>query len=275
MSEKILEYPQALLNQVKRVALEAGDSTLEYFDESGAFADFDSKDDGSPVTIADKTAHDIILKGLKNITPSISVISEEGLYDSGVMSDYVWLVDPLDGTRGFIQGDKDYTVNIALIHNHEPILGVVYAPAHGELFAGHKNIGAIRYNDDTKAEKDIHVRKILREGLTIFVSNFEGSTPKRDEFLEQFKVEKLIKRSSSLKYCLIASGKGDLSVRFQDINEWDTAAADAILRAAGGIMTDWNGAPLRYLTAKEPLIFKGFIAQSGGLDLSEFYKGVA
>ena len=78
MSEKILEYPQALLNQVKRVALEAGDSTLEYFDESGAFADFDSKDDGSPVTIADQTAHDIILKGLKNITPSISIISEEG-----------------------------------------------------------------------------------------------------------------------------------------------------------------------------------------------------
>jgi 3'(2'), 5'-bisphosphate nucleotidase len=274
MSEKILNFPSALLNQVKRVALEAGDATLEYFDESGAFADFDSKEDGSPVTIADKTAHDIIIAGLKNITPSVSIISEEGVYDSGVTSEYTWLVDPLDGTRGFIQGDKDYTVNIALIHNHEPILGVVYAPAYGELFAGHKDIGAVKYNDDTKSDKDIRVRNILREGLTIFVSNFEGATPKRDQFLEQFKIEKLVKKSSSLKYCLIASGKGDLSVRFQDINEWDTAAADAVLRAAGGIMTDWKGAPLRYLTQSKPIIFKGFIAQSGGLDLSEFYSEI-
>jgi 3'(2'), 5'-bisphosphate nucleotidase len=272
MPDKILQYPQALLNQVKRLAVEAGDATLMHFDEAGLHGDLViHKSDGSPVTIADQEAHDIIIAGLKTITPSISIISEEGSHDSSIITDYTWLVDPLDGTRGFIKGDKDYTVNIALIHNHEPIMGVVYAPAWGELYSGFKGGEAFKQNIDTETEKDIRVRKARREGLTIFVSQFEGATPKRDEFLNAFKIEKMTKRSSSLKYCLIASGKGDLAVRFQDIYEWDTAASDAILRAAGGIMTDWYGKPLSYCHTKDIGIHKGFIAQSGYIDLSEFY----
>lgn len=271
MPDKILNYPQALINQVKRVAIEAGDATLLHFDESGYHDDIDHKADGSPVTLADQTAHDVILNGLKSITPSIKIISEEGCHETDIKSDYFWLVDPLDGTRGFIKGDKDYTVNIALIHNHEPILGVVYAPAWGELYAGFKDGIAVKQNIDNDSEKDIRVRRARREGLTIFVSQFEGATPKRDEFLEQFKIEKITKRSSSLKYCLIAAGKGDLAIRFQDIYEWDTAAADAILRAAGGIMTDWSGQKLQYHGHGNSGIHKGFIAQSGDIDLSEFY----
>ena len=270
--DKILNYPPALLNQIRRVAIAAGDATLEYFDESGSQVTVMTKDDNSPVTIADKTAHDIIMKALREITPSVSVVSEEGRHDTGLLPEYLWLVDPLDGTRGFIKGDKDYTVNIALIHHGEPIMGVVYAPAWGELYAGFKGGGAIKFNDDKETEKEIKVRKILREGLTVFVSNFEGATPRRDDILGAIKIEKITKRSSSLKHCLIAAGKGDLSVRFQNISEWDVAAADAILRAAGGVMTDWRGEALKYNTGNSDYIFKGFIAQSGAIDLSEFYQ---
>ena len=268
--DKILNYPSALLNQIKRVALEAGNATLDYFDEAGFQGDVISKDDLSPVTIADQSAHDIIMKALKDITPSVSVISEEGMHDTGTNPDYFWLVDPLDGTKGFIKGDKDYTVNIGLIHCGVPILGVVYAPALGELYAGGIGLGAVKYNDDLGTEKEIRVRKILREGLTVFVSHYEGTTPKRDEFLARFKVEKVIKRSSSIKQCLVAAGKGDLSFRFQFIYEWDLAAVDAILRGAGGIISDWDNKPLVYHGAKGDLTFKGFLAHAGEMDFTGY-----
>lgn len=272
--DKILNYPSALLNQVRRLALEAGDATLEFFDEAGFQNEIIDKDDGSPVTIADQTAHDIIMKGLKEITPSVSIISEEGQHDTGLCPDYFWLVDPLDGTKGFIKGDKDYTVNIGLIHQGVPILGVVYAPAIGELYAGGIGLGAIKYNDDTKAEKEIRVRKILREGLTVFVSHYEGATPKRDEFISQFKIEKLVKRSSSIKQCLVAAGKGDLSFRFQFIYEWDLAAVDAIMRGAGGVITDWDNKPLAYHGLRGDLTFKGFLAHAGEMDFISIFKEI-
>ncbi|PZP53485.1 MAG: 3'(2'),5'-bisphosphate nucleotidase [Micavibrio aeruginosavorus] len=246
MTSKILQHLPALCNQIKRLAVEAGEATLEFYDESGA-AEYTDKLDGSPVTLADHAAHKIIMEGLAQITPEVPVISEESEAHPEIMNaEYFWCVDPLDGTRGFIQGNPDYTVNIALIKNNEPVLGVIYAPVLGELYSGHGEGTAIRYLEDTRVEKQMFMRPPRREGMNIVISNFKGQTPKQDQLLEQFKVAKVMKRASSIKFCLVASGKADFYLCMKEISEWDTAAGDAIVRSAGGVVVDMNGVPLQY-----------------------------
>ncbi len=245
MSKSLLDYPKALVNQVRRLAVEAGEATLDYF---GGYRDADLKADGSPVTIADRKAEEIIVAGLQAITPGIPVIAEESFAAgeqhniSGI--EYFWLVDPLDGTREFIGGSGEYTVNIALIHKGEPLLGVVYAPAADELFAACGPDSAIRFAGGR--EKAIKVRHLPRKGLAIVVSRHHGDPERLDEFLKEIKVSKLLKKGSSLKICAIAAGKADLYPRFGRTSEWDTAAGHAILRAAGGDITDFSGRPLVY-----------------------------
>lgn len=248
MTDKILNYLPALCNQLKRLAIEAGEATLPYFDESGAGAAFTSKLDGSPVTEADRAADKIIREGLAQIAPSVPLISEEDEGDRLDISEteYFWLIDPLDGTSGFIKGNPDYTVNIALIRNREPVLGVIYAPVLGELYAGHGPGTATRYLEETNTEKSIKMRKPLSEGLTVAVSNYRGRTPKQDQLLEQFKVARMVRRASSIKFCLLASGKADFYLCLREISEWDTAAGDAIVRSAGGHVLDMNGKPILY-----------------------------
>ncbi len=267
-ASRILEHPAALTNQIRRVAYQAGEITLDYFDDSGLI-DSTTKSDGSPVTIADQQAEDYIIKELTKITPDIPIIGEEcfaaGHRPDLSASEYYWLVDALDGTKEFISGSGEYTVNIALIHNGDPIIGVVYAPFLGELYAGNPETGAIRQLVDDKNERRIETRPIPKKGITVVSSKSHGSAEKLNEFLEQFKVEKIIKKGSSLKICAIAAGKADLYPRFGPTCEWDTAAGDAVLRAAGGGLTDTEGFPLRY-TAQDPkLLNPEFIAWSGDL----------
>jgi 3'(2'), 5'-bisphosphate nucleotidase len=272
--QNILDYPQALCNQVIRLARSAGDVLLDHFDESGGMP-FTTKPDGSPVTVADALAEDVIMTSLRDMTPDTPVIAEEAVARGDIPSfdpaGYAWLIDALDGTRGFIRGDKDFTVNIGLVKNGLPILGVIYAPALGELYAGHGVGTARRMLDDTGSEKNIHVRKPLREGLTVAVSGGGAPTPQRDAFLEQFKVAKVLQRNSSIKLCLIAAGKADISLRFKEISFWDLAAGHAILESAGGCMTDMNGHPLRYLQNKNDFNLSGFFASSGHVDLAQMY----
>lgn len=270
MSEKLLEHPKALCNQIRRVAIEAGDLTLEYFDESG-FKGADIKGDGSPVTIADEKAEAVIIKALKDITLNVTIVGEEaaaaGHRPDTTHDKFFWLVDPLDGTKEFISGSGDYTVNIALIKDGQPILGVVYAPAKGELYAGAGAGTAIKWSEDTDKEKEIYVRKAPREGLTVVASKSHGNDEKLTPFLEQFKINKLVKRGSSLKICAIAAGKADLYPRFGPTCEWDIAAGHAVLLAAGGIITDTNGKPLTYGGADPKFLNPEFIAQSGDIEI--------
>ncbi len=246
MTSKILQHLPALCNQIKRLAVEAGEATLEFYDESGS-GEFSEKIDKSPVTKADHAAHKIIINGLASITPEIPVISEESdAHPEITNAEYFWCVDPLDGTRGFIQGNPDYTVNIALIKNGEPVLGVIYAPVLGELYAGCGEGTATRYLEETGTEKEISVRPPRREGMNIVVSNYKGKTPKQDQLIEQFKVAKVMKRASSIKFCMVASAKADFYICTKEISEWDTAAGDAIIRSAGGIVVDMEGNSLRY-----------------------------
>lgn len=253
MSDKLLKSPEALMNIVRRIAIGAGDITLKYFDEGG-YHGADAKADGSPVTIADQEAEDYIEAELLKILPNVPMIGEESVAD-GRETDlsntaYFWLVDPLDGTKSFINGEDSYTVNIALIHKGRAIVGVVYAPASGQLFAGCLNddgsTKAIKWNEETNIEKDIHVRTPPERGLTVAASKAHGKGDKLENFLEGFKVEKRISIGSSLKMCLIASGKADIYPRFGLTCEWDTAAAHAVLNAAGGYITDMNGKELTY-----------------------------
>ena len=249
MREKILEHLPALCNQVKRLAVAAGESTLEFYDETGSetLIEKTDKKDGSPVTQADHASHKIIMDGLASITPSVPVISEESEEFPDITGhDFFWLVDPLDGTRGFIKGNPDYTVNIALIKNGEPVLGVIYAPVLGELYAGCGPGTATRWLDDTENEKEIRMRPPRREGMNIVLSNYKGHTPKQDALLEQFKIAKVMKRASSIKFCLVASNKADYYLCLREISEWDTAAGDAIVRSAGGVVVDIKGQPLVY-----------------------------
>jgi len=264
-SSKLLEHLPALCNIVRRIATEAGEVTLEHFEDSG-YQGVQTKGDGSPVTEADRAAENVIKAGLSSVLSDIPMIGEESFAAGDIPSlsesEYFWMVDPLDGTKEFISGSGDYTVNIALIRNKTPVLGVVYAPVKGEMFYGCEDGGAFRYMEDSDREKPIQVRTPPAKGLTIVASRSHGDADKMDKFLQDFKVEKLVKRGSSLKICAVAAGKADIYPRFGPTCEWDTAAGDAVLRAAGGIMTYVDGSPMTYGHADRKFLNPEFIAWS-------------
>lgn len=267
MSAKLLENIPALCNICRRIAIEAGELTLEYFEDVDM--GLQEKGDGSPVTLADQKAEELIEKALKSHLPDVLVIGEEAVAEGRRpdLSDaeYFFLVDPLDGTKEFIAGRPEYTVNIALIHKGEPIMGVVYAPAKGELFAGYydarrDDYKAIRWSDETGKEREINVRRSPGEGLTVVASKSHGDSSRQDKFLSRFKIAKLMKCGSSLKICAIAAGKADIYPRLGPTCEWDTAAAHAVLRAAGGFLTTLDGVSLRYGGDDPKLLNPEFIA---------------
>ena len=244
---KLLSHLPALCNVIKRIAVDAGAITLDHFEE-GMIAPSQIKDDGSPVTDADRLAEDFIRAQLTADFPDIPVIGEEGAAGGAITapgSEYFWLVDPLDGTRDFVGGSPDYTVNIALIKQGEPVVGVIYAPAHGELYSAHGEGTAARWLEESGTEKPIRVRRPGKGGLTVITSRRRA----HDEIarmLEEHKVAKVIRRASSLKFCAVASGKADLYPGLGQTCEWDTAAGQAILEAAGGFVADLDGNRLRY-----------------------------
>ena len=206
-----------------------------------------SKGDGSPVTRADRHAEAIIVEGLKRLTPDIPVIAEEAASESGLPIEGArafWLVDPLDGTKEFISRNGEFTVNVALIVEGQPVLGVVLAPAKDRLFAGVPSIGA--WMEDEAGRRPIRCRAIPGAGLTVVASRSHGDESALDEFLAGRVVAQRIQAGSSLKLCLVAAGDADLYPRLGRTMEWDIAAGDAVLRAAGGCVRTLNGDPLRY-----------------------------
>ena len=264
--DKLLENLPALCNMVKRIALDAGEIVMKYYD---GYADMqvDQKNDDSPVTLADREAEGFIQMSLENVTPTIPVIGEEAVALGKAPSipedqEYFWLVDPLDGTKEFISDGTDFTVNIALIQYGKPVLGVVYAPVLGEMYTGCGPGTAKKWLEESDNEKEISVRTPPAEGLSVVASKSHGDTSRLDGFLEGFKVEKLIKKGSSLKICVIAAAKADLYPRFGPTCEWDTAAADAVLRSAGGHLTDTDGRALVYGGANPKWLNPEFIASA-------------
>ena len=232
-----------LLDEVIHVARAAGRAVMEVY---GADHAVKKKSDQSPVTAADVRAEAIILAALRSLTPEVPVIAEESVAAGDVPSvgDNFWLVDPLDGTKEFISRNGEFTVNIALVRQGMPVLGVVFAPAIGRLFAGDKESGA--FTEDAAGRRQIHCRVAPAEGLTVVASRSHGDAVALDAFLSGHKVAALVSAGSSLKLCLVAAGEADLYPRLGRTMEWDIAAGHAVLLAAGGRVTTISGGLLTY-----------------------------
>lgn len=274
MSSKLLAHPPALCQAVRRLVIEAGEIPLRYFDPDVEQSSWE-KEDGSPVTQADRETEKFLQEGLDSLVPGVPMVGEEASAQGHIPdlsgSAYFWLVDPLDGTKEFIAGREEFTVNVALLRFEGPeragvpVLGVVYAPAKGELYAGCGPGTAIRWLEASDREKSIRTRKAPAEGLTVAASRSHGNPARLEKFLSTYKVARLLRSGSSLKICAVAAGKADLYPRLGPTSEWDTAAGDAVLRAAGGQITDLEGAPLVYGRPERKFLNPPFLARSGDL----------
>jgi 3'(2'), 5'-bisphosphate nucleotidase len=252
--------PDELVIALEALARRAGAAILEV-KRGGIHAQ--AKSDGSPVTEADLAANMVILAGLGTLLPDVPLITEEG--DDGLKvladpdADFL-LIDPLDGTREFVSGDPDYTVNIAYIRRCRPVVGIVHMPETGLSWVGDSRTppSAAWHIDNTGAWQSIQTRA-AGETLAVLTSR-SHQDPETEAFLKKVPVSDLVRRGSSLKFCLIAAGHGDLYPRFGPTMEWDTAAGDAVLTAAGGAMLDLNGQAFLYGKISEGCRNGGFMA---------------
>ena len=236
---------ESLLEVAKRASFSAGIEILKIY-ESGDFS-IEAKSDDSPLTLADKAAHDKIVSFLKDT--EIPILSEEGRdisFEERSEWEYFWLVDPLDGTKEFIKKNGEFTVNIALIHNGEPILGVVYPPVLGEIFWGIKGKGAFREQNGQMNKIETTKKSLSESGLKVVASRSHMSE-ETEAFVSELDSPEVVSKGRSLKFLLVASGEADVYPRFGPTMEWDTAAAHAIVSEAGGRVTlEDQKTPLSY-----------------------------
>lgn len=246
----------SIILKVGELAIRAGERIMEVYSRDFGV---EYKEDSSPLTEADKAAHEVIDAGLRKIAPQIPVISEEGEqipYSERKSFKRFWLVDPLDGTKEFIKRNGEFTVNIALIEGNTPVLGVIYAPVKGVLYFAEKGIGAFRQE---RGESPVRLeRKLLPAGSPVkAVVSRSHKSPEVEEFLKAYKVASVVDAGSSLKFCLVAEGTADLYPRSGPTSEWDTAAGHAIASFAGCNVALLDGSPLAY--NKESLLNPGFV----------------
>lgn len=232
-----------LLELLLPVARAAGQAIMDIYATDFAVR---GKSDASPVTEADEKAEAVILPQLARLTPDILVVSEEEASAGRIpnVAGRFWLVDPLDGTKEFINRNGEFTVNIALIDNYRPVLGVVLAPALDRMFAGAEGVGA--FVEEKGQRRAIHCRAVPADGLTVVASRSHGDAEALEKFLAGRKVASQTNAGSSLKLCLVAAGEADLYPRLGRTMEWDIAAGDSVLRAAGGIVKTLDGVALGY-----------------------------
>ena len=251
-----MEYDR-LLDELAAAAREAGEAILEVV---RAGFDIEHKRDSSPVTEADRAAELIILAALARAAPGVPVIAEEEVAAGRIPAhgDRYFLVDPLDGTKEFVRGGDDYTVNIGLIEGGAPKLGVVYAPARGTLHSGLVGEGA--WLVDVQKRRPIRTRD-RGETLIAVVSKSHYTQNTADYFEAAIGVCEHLSIGSSLKFCVLAEGAADIYPRLSPTSEWDTAAGHAVLLAAGGRVDGPDGRPLKY--GKRAFLNRGFLATAG------------
>ena len=226
-----------LTNDQKRAVIDlakaAGEKIMAVYSQD---FDVDYKEDSSPLTQADLASHQCIVNGLRELTPYIPVLSEESSEDEKLnrMNWHTyWLIDPLDGTKEFVKKNGEFTVNIALVANFQPIFGVVYAPAIDVTYCGDKSSGAFKLEDNI--EKAVSVRPRPANSVDwIVVGSRSHQSDAFKAFMKDYKDAKIVSMGSSLKLCLVAEGKADLYPRLGLTSEWDTAASQAVVEAAGG-----------------------------------------
>jgi 3'(2'), 5'-bisphosphate nucleotidase len=257
-----------LLDEVALVVLAAGRLVMEVYQRG---FDVGAKLDESPVTEADLRAEALITPALQTLLPGVPVVAEEAAASGLVpaptaLGSRFWLVDPLDGTREFIHRNGEFTVNVALIEDGHPVLGVVLAPALGRLYLGANGLGAfLQLGEDRQSRRPIACRKPPPEGLTVLASRSHADRAALDAFLAPYRVAQFVSAGSSLKLCRLAEGQADLYPRLGRTMEWDIAAGQALLKAAGGRVLDLQGQPLRH--GKPDFENPDFVALGKDLDL--------
>ncbi len=248
---------------LQEIAVRAGKAILEIYEQP---FEIETKADKSPLTAADKASNDIIIAGLEKHYASIPIISEENKqldYDTRKNWEYCWMVDPLDGTKEFIKKNGEFTVNIALIHKNESVLGVVYVPVKDTLYYAIKGQGAFKISNGGSPEK-IHAKAAKAgEIVRIFASRSHLNADTQafiDQCKEKFADVELVAAGSSLKFCLLAEGIAHIYPRFAPTMEWDTAAAHIVATESGASVTiPENGEALNY--NKENLLNPYFLVQ--------------
>lgn len=240
------------------IAVEAGEAISVVYNDESQFKVVDFKSDNSPLTLADKRSHEIISNQLIKHYPQIPVLSEEGkniAHETRKNWPLFWLVDPLDGTKEFIKRNGEFTVNIALIENNYPTLGLIYVPVKRWIYYGETGLGSWKIDENGNKEE----LKVCKKGSnpTAVRSRSHGS-PEEEKLYTTYNVTRFISVGSSLKFCMVAEGRADLYYRHGPTMEWDTAAGQAIVEAAGGKMVQGLG-PERFSYNKESLVNGSFL----------------
>ena len=253
----MISDPARLLEDIAVATREAGQAILELVARG---FNVEHKDDLSPVTEADRAAELIILAALATAAPGVPVVAEEEVAAGRIpaIGETYFLVDPLDGTKEFVRGGDDYTVNIGLISGGTPLLGAVFAPARGTLHAGLVGQGA--WLEDPDGRRPIATRE-RGAAITAVASKSHFNQPTADYLAEAVGECDYTGIGSSLKFCIVAEGGADIYPRLAPTSEWDTAAAHAVLLAAGGLVDGPDGEPLRY--GKRAFLNRGFVATAG------------
>ena len=264
------------LDTLLRIAKTAGNAILSVYQRAGDI-DVTIKDDNSPLTEADRDAHEIIIAELKEFTPSIPILSEESdgtSVDERLSWSRYWLVDPLDGTKEFIKRNGEFTVNIALINNGAPELGIVHVPVTNISYLGKTGVGAWKVAATGEVDAISIANFDLNQGQVRIVASRSHRGDLLDQFINTLEAKlgeaEVVSMGSSLKICLLAEGKADIYPRLAPTSEWDTAAAHAVLAAAGGDIVDTEFQALRY-NQKESMLNPHFIAIS---DISYDWQSV-
>ncbi|MGB3587137.1 MAG: 3'(2'),5'-bisphosphate nucleotidase CysQ [Tunicatimonas sp.] len=233
------------------IAVAAGEKILEIYHDADFSQVVNFKDDNSPLTLADKASHEIIVAGLKKHFPNIPIISEEGKdvsYEERKDWNPFWLVDPLDGTKEFIKRNGQFTVNIALIHDHRPVVGVIYTPVTEELYYASQDnyasdVSAGTFKRESAGQPfPLQVRHQTENRVAVRSSSH--ASEEEEVVLSQHGVTESIARGSSLKFCMVAEGKADIYYRHGPTMEWDTAAGQAVVEGAGGKVLQGTGPEL-------------------------------
>jgi 3'(2'), 5'-bisphosphate nucleotidase len=223
------------LNKIKNIAKDAGIAIMSIYKKD---FNIEYKDDKSPLTQADLKANDIICKALIELYPNIPIMSEENKeisYDVRKDWEYYWCIDPIDGTKEFIKKNDEFTINIALIHRNIPVLGVVYAPAQGDMYASKQGYGAYKNNQKLPLKR--------ADNKYIIVASKSHMSEETQNYIDSIKTNKqkeLISKGSSLKLCMVADGIADIYPRLAPTMEWDTAAAHAIVLESGKKVYQYN-----------------------------------
>ncbi len=253
------------MERILEIAEEAGNLILEVY--SSEFS-VEYKEDSSPLTLADKRANEFITGALKTLYPDIPQIAEESVkipYEKRKNWEYVWLIDPLDGTKEFINRNGEFTINIGLIQYGKPVLGVIYAPVKDLFYYSIKDKGAFKKEGSRIQRLPIYEKE---KNVLKIIASRSHYTQKTKDFVEHLKEEfgniDIVNIGSALKLCLIAEGSADIYPRFAPTMEWDTAAGHAIVDESGGVLLEYPSLiPLTY--NKESLINPWFIAKRGGV----------